>query len=390
MPEKEPTGTGKGAPDAWVEAQRAMIEGWLNLTTSALQLWKPSDPDANIQQKHMVEQWNQFWDRSLDLMTAGTSPLLKATFDQFSAIQKNSLRFAEFSAKAMGALLKPGETEGDLQAAIEKTREDALREWVYQPEDLLRSTEDINQLWRYYLEWWQRFGSPWGIVLERMPEITASSISGDSRSLRDLADVYRQAYQQTFGKFVTSPSLGLTRGLNEKLLSAFDDWIDWQLSVQEYQSVMADTWRVAIEDYFDRLLKLAERGEKLESVRDLVLFWTRGAEEIFSEKFQSDEYVLVQGKMLEAAMSLRIQQRKIMQDILSIYDLPTRDEVDDAHRRIYELRKEVKALKVQLAELQDKPQSGLTNENKTKPGPPPAKKPRSRKPRQTKPKGEGG
>ena len=51
-------------------------------------------------------------------------------------------------------------------------------------------------------------------------------------------------------------------------------------------------------------------------------------------------------------MTYRIQQREIAEASLSLYDLPTRSEVDEAHRNIYELRKEVKALKKALADLQ--------------------------------------
>ena len=96
----------------------------------------------------------------------------------------------------------------------------------------------------------------------------------------------------------------------------------------------------------------AEQGEMIGSVRDLLLLWGQVADRVFIDTFRTDEFIQIQGQFLQAAMTYRIQQREIAEASLSLYDLPTRSEVDEAHRNIYELRKEVKALKKALADLQ--------------------------------------
>jgi len=61
-------------------------------------------------------------------------------------------------------------------------------------------------------------------------------------------------------------------------------------------------------------------------------------------------------------MSYRLREREIVEVWLQMYDLPTRSELDEAHRRIYELRKEVKTLKRALAELSPSPAVGKSSE----------------------------
>ena len=73
---------------------------------------------------------------------------------------------------------------------------------------------------------------------------------------------------------------------------------------------------------------------------------------MFLEAFRTERYTLAQGKFLNANMEYRISQRRIMEEYMEAFDMPTRSEIDEAHRRIYELRKEVKGLKKQLNELQ--------------------------------------
>jgi chromosome segregation ATPase len=66
-------------------------------------------------------------------------------------------------------------------------------------------------------------------------------------------------------------------------------------------------------------------------------------------------------------MALRVEQRKILEMILEQFDMPTRTEVDQAHKANYLLRKEVKALKKALAGIEKAEQSdsdALTKANK--------------------------
>jgi polyhydroxyalkanoate synthesis regulator phasin len=49
-------------------------------------------------------------------------------------------------------------------------------------------------------------------------------------------------------------------------------------------------------------------------------------------------------------MTSRLYQQQLMEVFLKMYDLPTRSEVDEIHRSIYEMRKEIKSLKKALTE----------------------------------------
>jgi len=51
-------------------------------------------------------------------------------------------------------------------------------------------------------------------------------------------------------------------------------------------------------------------------------------------------------------MTYRLQQQQLVEVFLKMNDLPVRSEVDEVHRSIYELRKEIKSLKKALAESQ--------------------------------------
>ena len=54
---------------------------------------------------------------------------------------------------------------------------------------------------------------------------------------------------------------------------------------------------------------------------------------------------------MNSAMTYRVHEREIVEAFLKFSHLPSRSELDEAHRRIYELRKEVKELKAAFRQM---------------------------------------
>ena len=335
----------KSISEAWMEAQKTLWETW----AEAMSL-KPKST-SSAPQTEMAEVWSQITQQNMEALQAGAAPIAKATTEQFFAVQETAIRFLEFSTRlweAIGPKMQAGE---DWASTLEKNMEQFRKQWIQFPEVAQGTAEDINRLWNDYLQQWQRFGQPWISAMQRTPEFFSRMMTGDSTAFIGLSNLYREAYQGTFARLVASPGLGMTREFNEKFQSGFDAWVSWQLAAMEYQGVVGELWEQAFKQFQEDLISMAEKGEKIESLRDFVLLWTRGAEQVFTDGFRTERYVLAQGQMLNAAMAYRVHEREIIEVFLNLYDLPTRTELDETHRRLYELRKEVKALKKTIADL---------------------------------------
>jgi len=344
-PEKT-TGASTSMMDAWLETQKLLWDSWINLFGV-----KPVE-ESETKTTNPYELWQKMIQDSFEVWSEGAVSIARSTAEQFLSAQDAAMRLMEFTAKAWDVMdpkmASGGSVLEDLGGMIEQFQEN----WLKLPETMAAATQDLNQMWELYLKYWGSFGQPWNAALHKMPEFMGRAISGDTTALVGVSNLYQQAYQDSLARLVTSPSLGLTRELNEKFQLGFDAWVSWQLATLEYQGVVHKIWEQAFEKYFQDLLSLADEGETIESIRDLVLLWTRGAEDIFTEYFRKEEYVLAQGKMLNAAMVYRKRERSIIETFFNLYDLPTRSELDEAHRRIYELKKELKVLQKTLAEIQ--------------------------------------
>jgi class III poly(R)-hydroxyalkanoic acid synthase PhaE subunit len=94
-----------------------------------------------------------------------------------------------------------------------------------------------------------------------------------------------------------------------------------------------------------KLIEQAEKGEAVQSVRQLLFLWIDVIDKVFADTFRSDEYVRMQGHLLNTATAYRIREREIVEAFLKTSHVPSRSELDEAYRRIYHLKKEVKELK---------------------------------------------
>jgi class III poly(R)-hydroxyalkanoic acid synthase PhaE subunit len=344
MADKDPGDPAAGMVQSWMDAQRAMWQAWMDLAS------KTSQNDSTF--SNVADEWQKLTMQSVQAWGSAVDPIIRSTAEQFISAQGNALRFLNLAARAFETAAPKMKSGEDWQKALNETLDDFRKRWVNMPAEMAAMNQDIESMWKLYMDQWRAFGQPWENVWMRAPGLWGRALTGDSSALFELTDVYHAAYKQTLGRLATSPNLGMTREFNARLMEGFDAFTALNLANAEYMAVVAEIWESAFKQFGEDLAGLVEKGEKIENVRDLVTFWTRHAENVFLEAFRTERYTLAQGKLLNANMGYRISQRRIMEKYLEAFDMPTRTEVDEAHRRIYELKKEVKALKKQMAELQ--------------------------------------
>jgi class III poly(R)-hydroxyalkanoic acid synthase PhaE subunit len=208
------------------------------------------------------------------------------------------------------------------------------------------------ELWQLYVEGLQKLGQLWAEPLQQSLEIASRAMPGGHGSaLIELTNLYWNSYEKTFGRFLQSPTLGYTREFSNKWLLGFDSWINFYKASFDYQVVLVDVWGRAFEELMQELVSSESKGE-IQNWRQLLQVWSSVFERVFAQTFRSEDALQIQGKFLNAAMTYRLHQQQLMEIFLKMNDLPIRSEVDEVHRSIYELRKEIKSLKKSLAESQ--------------------------------------
>ncbi len=331
----------------WTEQTEEMVKA---LTETQKQLWKnwidwmPGVTSPTPVSFGTANQGSQSAVDGLASWTADREQVAKDVAKRLLASQDQMLRFLDLSLRAWKAITPTSEA-GDPQAALRSYAESLRQQFLQFPQEAQRGVQDTSELWRLYNEQWKGLAQPWATSLQQAPWDFGQAATGNGSALVELQKLYWDTYERTFGRMLEGPSLGITREMNEDILKGFDAWLDYRRASFEYQASLGQTWIRAFEEFLRRMVTLAEKGETVPSVKTLLLLWIEIVDQVFTDVFRSAEYIRIQGRLVNTATAYRLRERELVDAFLKASHLASRSELDEAYRRIYELRKDVKELK---------------------------------------------
>jgi hypothetical protein len=122
-------------------------------------------------------------------------------------------------------------------------------------------------------------------------------------------------------------------------------WIEVRRRSLEHSAVVIGAWVQAGRLFSQRL---AENGGTLDSKAALAL-WIETANAVLIDTQRSDAFLTTQSVLLRASTDLRLAQRQLLEYYGNRFGFPTRTELDDVHRTVTELRREVRSLRRALS-----------------------------------------
>jgi class III poly(R)-hydroxyalkanoic acid synthase PhaE subunit len=146
-------------------------------------------------------------------------------------------------------------------------------------------------------------------------------------------------------RMAEGPRLADLWEVERKMLAVFNAWVTLRKSSLEHNTVMLDAWMQAASAFAKELNRRADAGEVLESWRDLLGAWVETANTAILQTQRSEPYLRTQRDVLRASADLRLAQQEVAGFYSEMFGYPSRTELDDVHRTVTELRREVRALR---------------------------------------------
>lgn len=144
------------------------------------------------------------------------------------------------------------------------------------------------------------------------------------------------------------PLFGASREKNAKLLRLVDAVVDLRKDSLSFHTAFAEALARAVEATVEELAKVAAKGEKISSVRQVMGLWYRTADKSLLVTFNTQEFLDKQNAFTRSQQQFKLAQRSVVEDIFRGLDMPTRSELDEAYQVIHELKMEIRALKKAL------------------------------------------
>ena len=141
------------------------------------------------------------------------------------------------------------------------------------------------------------------------------------------------------------PAFGFAREHQERLQALAQAQVEYQECNSAYSALMAKASQSAFEIFEDKLLAHEEPGRQIESPRALFDLWIDAAEEAYADIALSKEFREVYGRLVDAQMRLRAGVQREVEQASALFGMPTRTEIDAAHRKIVELERALRRMR---------------------------------------------
>lgn len=250
--------------------------------------------------------------------------------------------------------------------------------------------------WQDAIDWWTRYahGGRSGVneALERFNaqardwyghmQQVAAQFAGRDHTAGDIA----RAWKQALGAAGANPFPEMLRSLRGHGLPGLDQWVEdaspwldavrgegmswlrlpafgagrehqerWQQLAQAlleyeeastaYNALMLKASQEAFRIFEERLAAHEEPGRQIETPRALFDLWIDAAEEAYAEIALSQEFRHAYAQLVDAQMRLRAGVQREVEQACTTLGMPTRTEVDAAHRKIVELERAMRRLR---------------------------------------------
>lgn len=193
---------------------------------------------------------------------------------------------------------------------------------------------DITQAWRQALGA-HGGANPFADVFRAMQGRGQHGVE----SWMEQAKPYLDAMQHEGARWLHLPAFGPAREHQERWQKLAQAQQACQHQQNEYNALMMKAAQRAFEIFEEQLTARAESGRGIDSARGLFDLWIDAAEQAYAEAALSPEFRKVYGALTNAQMRLRLAVQQEVEQVCGLFGMPTRTEVDSAHRKIAELER---------------------------------------------------
>lgn len=157
------------------------------------------------------------------------------------------------------------------------------------------------------------------------------------------------AIEQPFESFLGLPRLADMPAVDRQLLALAQGWIVLAQRGTEYGGLVGQVWLQAHVDFMGELLSAAAEDRPARSGRELAERWTAAVNARLQVAQRSGDLLAAQGRLMDAMLSQREREREIVEALARVLGQPTRAEMDDVHRSLRAVRRELRALQRERA-----------------------------------------
>jgi hypothetical protein len=215
------------------------------------------------------------------------------------------------------------------------------------PADLSGDATELERASRSLKELWSKAATLSGGLVKAFPAAT----NGDATIETTLVKMFDPRawlggageMDDVLGRMAEGPRFADLWDIERRYARVLAAWMTVRRRGLEHQSVVLEAWVRAGRRFNDALAGRADVEEKRPDAKSALALWSDTANQELLETQRSEPFLKTQAAMIRASTELRLAQHDLVEYFGRQYGFPTRTELDDVHRAVTDLRRELRA-----------------------------------------------
>ncbi len=154
---------------------------------------------------------------------------------------------------------------------------------------------------------------------------------------------------EALGRMAEGPRFADLWDMERRTARVMQAWMGVRRSSLEHNAVTLEAWMRAGRSFLAVMASRSGQGQPPPDRRESVALWTDIANRELIETQRGPAFLQTQGAMIRATTDLRMAQQDLVEHVGKQYGFPTRTELDDVHRSVTALKRELRALRREAA-----------------------------------------
>lgn len=200
-----------------------------------------------------------------------------------------------------------------------------------------------SALWGVPMEMWRRLSASLSVLPGAAALANKAEGAGDPGALA----------QAGLEQLLSIPGFGYTREWQDQGQQAARDWLAYQRALGAYFGIFT---RIAVrtgEVVAQRFAARATEGKPIQTLREAYDLFVDCAEDAYAEVVTAADFGKVSAELMNAAVALKRHAQAATEEVFNAANLPTRRELDTAHRQGQTLRRQLAAVQEELRGLRE-------------------------------------
>lgn len=208
-------------------------------------------------------------------------------------------------------------------------------------EKLIHSMESSNTMMRDYFNTWAEYEEP-------LKKAFQDSLGNGPQGYIEFLEVWQKSYEESLGKLMDAPTYGRDMDFWKQQKASFDRFIKYNIANAKFHASLFEIAQDATKQVLNDYVEMQSQGNQPKTFEEFYKYWSKVVSSTYEKVLFSENLSVLSGNVVDAMSRFKLEYDKLCEMYLKNMPVPKNSDMDDLYKTVYELKKELRALKKEI------------------------------------------